>query len=170
MSKFLLGLAIGLSIFPLGALIAAKSGFFPTDATSEPPAWEKTFAGMAFDASVTRHAPRVANPVQANDQETLAGMKIYRNACAGCHGDAHQPSDWGVNDFYPRVPQFAQEPPRKPDWQMFWIVKHGIRYSGMGAWDKQISDKEIWEAVTFLSRLNSLSPAVAEEWHKKQQP
>ena len=36
---------------------------------------------------------------------------------------------------------------------MFWVVKHGIRYSGMGAWDDLMEDEDIWRVVTFLSSL-----------------
>jgi mono/diheme cytochrome c family protein len=86
--------------------------------------------------------------------------------CAGCHGDASRRSQWGATGFYQRVPQFAESPPRKPDWQMFWIVKNGVRYSGMRAWRHLASDREIWQAVTFLSRLRDLPPAVASEWRK----
>jgi mono/diheme cytochrome c family protein len=75
--------------------------------------------------------------------------------------------------FYHRVPQFATNAPQMPDWQLFWIIKNGIRYSGMSAWDGQrhhdkvISDDRIWKVATFLSQLNSLPPAVDAEWRKK---
>jgi thiosulfate dehydrogenase len=93
-------------------------------------------------------------------------MKMYRDDCAGCHGDYGRPSEWGSQDFYPRVPQFALEPPHNPDWQLFWIVKHGVRYSGMGAWDGQVPDSMIWQVVAFLSRLDSLPPSVDVAWRK----
>ena len=96
----------------------------------------------------------------------LAGMKVYQDNCAGCHGGPSRPSEWGSSDFYPRVPQFARTPPRKPDWQLYWIVKHGVRYSGMAAWGNQIPDSTMWQVVTFLSRLDSLAPAVDAEWRK----
>lgn len=68
---------------------------------------------------------------------------------------------------------FAVSPPRKPDWQLFWIVRNGVRYSGMSAWngqwhnDKAVSDDHIWKVVTFLSRLDSLRPTIYAEWHKQ---
>ena len=65
-----------------------------------------------------------------------------------------------------RVPQFAQNAPGRPDWQMFWIVKHGVRYSGMAAWDGEIPDEKIWQMVTFLSRLRNLPPDVEADWHQ----
>jgi mono/diheme cytochrome c family protein len=91
-------------------------------------------------------------------------MKMYRDGCAGCHGDAGKPSDWGTKDFYPRVPQFDAQPPQKPDWQLFWIVKHGVRYSAMGGWDGLLPDQKIWNIVTFLSHIRNLPPDVEAEW------
>jgi hypothetical protein len=45
------------------------------------------------------------------------------------------------------------------------------QYSGMGDWnDKMLSDKEAWEVVTFLSRLNSLPATMGAAWHSNQQP
>ena len=166
MPKFLFGICLGLILPILGVLVAARLGLFSVYATQEPPTWETRLARMAVDASLAGSAQRLSNPTGKNDEELLEGMKLYRNDCAGCHGDSGRPSDWGTKGFYPRVPQFAQSPPRKPDWQMFWIVRHGIRYSGMGAWSAEmLSDKQAWEVVTFLSRLDSLPPAVDKAWH-----
>ena len=57
-------------------------------------------------------------------------------------------------------------PPRKPDWQLYWIVTRGVRYSGMGAWGGQVPDSTIWQVVTFLSRLDSLPPTIDSVWRK----
>jgi hypothetical protein len=54
--------------------------------------------------------------------------------------------------------------------QMLWIVRHGVRYSGMGAWSEEmLSDGEAWEVVSFLSRLNALPAAVETAWHGHHQ-
>ncbi len=108
MRKFFWGICVGLLAPILGALLAARVGFFSVRATQEPPAWETDVARMAFDASVARRAARLRNPVEPSEAELLAGMKLYRTNCAGCHGEADDPSPWGTAGFYPRVPQFAQ--------------------------------------------------------------
>ena len=46
------------------------------------------------------------------------------------------------------------------------IVKHGVRYSGMAAWDGEIPEEKIWQVVTFLSRLRNLPPDVEADWHQ----
>jgi hypothetical protein len=70
MRKFVLGFSVGVLTFP--AL-----------ANADPPRWEKAFAQMALNAYVSRHAPHLSNPVLATDENLLAGMKIFRDACAG---------------------------------------------------------------------------------------
>jgi mono/diheme cytochrome c family protein len=166
MRKRTLAALAGALVLPSLALLLAWLGVFSFDATATPPAWERAIARMAFDASVARRAPPIANPIRATPDALLAGMKVFLDDCAGCHGSYGRNSGWGSEDFYPRVPQFARTPPRKPDWQLFWIVKHGVRYSGMGAWDRQVPDSTIWLLVTFLSHLDSLPRSVDAAWRK----
>ncbi|HEV2117069.1 MAG TPA: cytochrome c [Terriglobales bacterium] len=172
MRKCALGFIAGILVLPIAAVVTAWLGLLPTVAITDPPRWEVAFAQLALNSYIVRHAPHVRNPIAPTDQNLLAGLAVFRDACAGCHGDSNGTSDYGVS-FYPRVPQFAARPPPLPDWQLFWIVKNGVRYSGMSAWDgqwhhdKTTSDDRMWKVVTFLSRLNSLPPAVDAEWHKK---
>jgi hypothetical protein len=53
---------------------------------------------------------------------------------------------------------------------MFWIVKRGVRYTGMGAWEGEMSDEKIWTVVTFLHSLRDLPPEVQTEWKGRGQP
>jgi mono/diheme cytochrome c family protein len=134
MRAFLGCLLLGALLIPVVAVIAFLLGWFPIAATSDPPCWETFLARRAFAASVARQA-KLENPIQPSSSNVRLGLKIYRDNCSGCHGDTGKPSQWGTAGFYPRVPQFDSEVPLKPDWQMFWVVKHGIRYTGMGAWE-----------------------------------
>jgi len=166
MRRLALAFVAGMLILPAGAWVLAWLGAWSFDATGTPPAWERALARMAVNASVARRAPRTPNPLRASPDVLLAGVKVYRDACAGCHGGPSHSSEWGSSDFYPRVPQFARTPPRKPDWQLYWIVQHGVRYSGMAAWGNQIPDSTMWQVVTFLSRLDSLPPTVDAAWRR----
>lgn len=165
MSKFLLGFLSG-ALLPLIATAGlCLSGWAGVDATSMPPKWEAAIAERCFTTSVARQAPKLVSPVAADSENLRAGMKIFRDSCAGCHGDAVTPSRWGTTSFYPRVPQFGSAPPDKPDWQLFWIVKHGVRYTGMGGCNGLLADSDIWKVAEFLSHLRNLPPDVDAEWH-----
>jgi len=85
MRKFVLGFFVGILTFPAGFVLLAWLGLFPALANADPPGWEKALAQMALNAYVSRRAPHLSNPVAATDENLLAGMKIFRDACAGCH-------------------------------------------------------------------------------------
>jgi thiosulfate dehydrogenase len=177
MAKFLFGFLTGVLTLPIAILTVARLGLLPIRANTSPSGWEGTLANMALSASAARQAPHVPNPVAPTEENLMAGMKLFKDDCAGCHGTPNTAAENETNvTLYPNAPQFALHPPRKPDYQLFWIVKGGIRYTGMFAWGgqfapdtsgKDVSDAKIWTAVTFLTHLQSLPPVVDAEWRKK---
>lgn len=167
MGKFLSGLLMGVILPPAVLLVIAVTGQVPVAATGHPPQWEKRLAQYIVEKSIARQAPALKNPLQPTQENLLEGIKVFHEACDGCHGTATARSGWGTTDFYPRVPQFGFEPPRIPDWQIFWVAKNGIRYTGMGGYAPEMSDDHAWKVALFLSRLDSLPPEVAEKWHQK---
>ena len=164
MKRTVIAFLIGLLLLPLIGIAAALLGLLPWHATSTPSRWETVFADKTLRASVKQFLPDLKNPVPVSEDNLIVGMKIFRANCAGCHGEFGHPSQWGTNGFYPRVPQFADTPPDLSASEMFFVVKNGIRYSGMGAWDEMLSDVQIWQVVTFLSNLKALPEPVAAEW------
>jgi mono/diheme cytochrome c family protein len=166
MKRYLLVFALGVVTFPALGIVVARLGLWPTRANIDPPSWERALAEPSLRASLKRHAPALKNPHPVSEETLLAGMKIFRTNCAGCHGEPGRPSSWGTKGFYPRVPQLADAPSQLSDAEMFFVVKNGIRYSGMGAWDGMISDNEIWQVATFLSNTKSLPEPVAAAWTK----
>jgi len=164
----------GICFLPLAALIAGFLGYIPVDGVSKPPMWEEKIAHEILEASLEKRAEGLVNPLKGTDEELLAGMRSFKDNCSVCHGDYMEPSKWGSTSFYPRVPQFGvhshdmHEEHEHDAAQMFVAVKYGIRYTGMGAWNGMLTDEQIWQTVTFLSRLDSLPPAVEEKWKHPQ--
>lgn len=148
--------------------VTARLGCWPVSATAVPPRWESTLAQTTLKASLSRQAAGLTNPVNPSDDVLIAGLKSFKMNCAGCHGLPGQPSQWGTRNFYPRAPQFADDPPHLSTPQMFVAIKHGIRYSGMGGWDGMMSDEEIWKVATFLEHIGSLPPEVQANWKPNQ--
>jgi mono/diheme cytochrome c family protein len=164
MKHFAAGVLVGALLVPIAVLLALRLGLWPVEATVSPPAWEARVLGGAVHAAIRARAPRVANPLPATEETLRAGMRLYRSGCEGCHGSPRGESAWGTRGFSPRAPQFAARPPILSESEMFSVVKNGIRYSGMAAWRDLSSDPEIWQMVTFLSRLGRLPAPVAAEW------
>jgi mono/diheme cytochrome c family protein len=166
MRNFILGVIVTLLLLFLGGLAIATLGLLPTNADSTPPKIESHFAMSALDASMERHAPRVTSPVPPTDENLIEGMKIYTMNCAGCHGNLdHKPSDFG-RSFYPPVPQLIVHPVDDPEWHIYYAVRTGVRYTGMPAWSKTLSESDMWKVTAFLSRIEKLPPAVQDYWKK----
>jgi mono/diheme cytochrome c family protein len=155
---------LGLMLAPAVVLVAFSLGLWPWHAISKPPGWENALATRSLQVALRREAAKVHSPLDPSEETLLAGMRIYRINCAGCHGDFGQVSTWGANAFYPRVPQFPDAPPRLRAEEMFLIVRNGVRYSGMGAWKDLMSEEDTWRVVLFLGNLSSLPPAVRSTW------
>ena len=164
MRKFILGIIATLLVLGLGGLAVATLGLLPTKADVTPPRLERRVATEALDASTERHAPRASSPIPPTDQNLIDGMKIYTVNCSMCHGTLdNQPSPLG-RSFYPPVPQLILDPLDDPEWRTYYIVRSGVRYTGMPAWNKALSDQDIWKVTAFLARIQTLSPGARDYW------
>jgi mono/diheme cytochrome c family protein len=164
MGKFALGVVVTLLVFILGGLGFAMLGFFPTAANVEPPRLERRLAMGAVDASMERHAPRINNPLTPTDPNLEDGMKLYTMNCALCHGGLdRKPSALG-HSFYPPPPNLITDPPDDPEWHLFYTIRTGVRYTGMPAWDKALSEQDMWKITMLLSHLDKLPPGAQEYW------
>jgi len=157
----------GALFLPLVLVAIAMLGWLPSDSLSAPPGLEEEIGERALDAALERRAEGLANPVAPGDEAALlAGMSLYSENCAGCHGGPRGPSAWGSAGFYPRVPQFwqAQGHEHLTPAEAFVAVRDGIRYSGMGAWHGVLSEAEMWQVANFVSRMHALPPRVDAQW------
>jgi len=59
----------------------------------------------------------------------------------------------------PAPPDLSSAMLEGKDEELFWIVKHGIKYTGMPAWVSQRRDDEVWAVVAFLRRIESTDGA-----------
>lgn len=160
--KTLIAFIAGLIAVPLLLGLAAVLGRLPSDATSGPPNWETSVGMRALDASLERRAKGLRNPIAAKDISSLAaGMELYGNNCAGCHGDAKARSDWGSKGFYPRAPQFWQQGSDVTPEEAYIAIHDGIRYSGMGAWRDLMKSDDIWKVANFVARIQDLPPELS---------
>ena len=164
MRSFILGVLVTLAILIIGGLGVALLGFIPTNANTAPPDFERHLAMNAVDASTDHHAAHVNGPVPPTDLNLIDGMKIYTMNCATCHGTLDKKKASLADSFYPPVPQLVLHPPDDPDWHNYYVIRNGIRYSGMPAWDKTLNDTQMWQLVTFLSNIEKLPPAAKREF------
>jgi len=167
MRNFLLGFTSALLVLALAAFIYIRLGFVDSRADIPVNRLEQKLAMPSLDASVDRHAPHVKNPIDPTEGNLIAGMAIYQRYCAECHGDVNHPHARLAYSLYPRSPQFVEDAPDMPEYQNFYIIKHGIRLSGMPAWNESLSEQQLWQVTTFLSNMDKLPASIEEKWKKQ---
>ncbi len=109
--------------------------------------------------SITVRSEGIVPPADLGDPKRLArGAALYNEMCSGCHlAPGMEPTEISEG-LYPRAPDFRKATGLGPE-QAFWVIKHGIKMTGMAAWGVTHSDDLIWDMVAFLSKLPSLSAA-----------
>lgn len=92
----------------------------------------------------------------SNAVEISAGQGLFSMACASCHGsDGRSPTNAGKS-MYPRCPDLGSpEVQRLSNPELFWVVKNGVRFSGMPGFGNILSDDQIWQATYYVRSLGT---------------
>ena len=159
MRNFFLGVVVTLAVTIVGCYFYLTRGYMDCAADNMPSSMERHMAMSTMDAATARRAPAQKNPVPATDDNLVAGAKLYVEHCAGCHGLPSNPESKFSRSFNPPTPGFFKRAPDMPDNQNFYITQHGVRWTGMPAWGRILSDEQMWTIVTFMSKIEKLPPA-----------
>jgi cytochrome c553 len=127
--------------------VAASRGHWPIVE------WLLTF-GMRN--SVETHALGIEVPSLDDADLVTLGAGHFHNGCAFCHGAPGLPRSPIAQSMLPPPPDLKTDMREWRDREIFWIVKNGIKYTGMPAWAAQQRDDEVWALVAFLRHLPRL--------------
>ena len=122
---------------------------------------------MALNARIDKEAPKTV-PVQPSETDLQEGAHLYRQHCAVCHGLPDQAKTAIAAGMYPHVPQLfkGHGVTDDPAGETYWKVANGIRLTGMPAFDKSLSEKQMWEISLLLAGADKLPPSVTEVLRK----
>ena len=135
-----------------GALLASQ---FKLSALSELSKAEILLATKARRFLVRRASRVDSRSVPPSTAASIAeGDKLFGTDCSECHGNSgRKPTDAG-RWMYPRAADLGSADVQQySDGELFWIVKNGIRLSGMPAFGRVESDENIWNLVHFVRKL-----------------
>ncbi len=168
---FVLGTLMTIVLAVLCADIVVRTGMIPANADAEPFWLESWAAGTSLHATLVREAPRGPNPIPLTEENLIAGIKLYGQHCAVCHGTAKGDASATpvAKGLYPHPPQLATDGLEDdPEGYSFWKIKHGIRWTGMPSWKSALTDPQIWTLALFLKCMDKLPPTAEAEWQKLQ--
>jgi mono/diheme cytochrome c family protein len=160
------GIVATLLVLACGVFAVSRLGLYPIGADNPPGALEKALAGRAMDVYADKHKPEGDNPVQPTAAALIEGATEYEEHCAFCHGGAKAKISPMRDKFSPPAPQLVNRVPHDPDAWLFWVTKHGVRMTGMPAWDAVLSDDEIWKVIAFIKHSGTLPQDVQSVWQR----
>lgn len=120
------------------------------------------------ERSISRASADIQVPDLSSPELLLSGGPDYNDMCAQCHlKPGVNKSDMSIG-LYPSPPNLSLAIDDRASTydvgdtasaqRQFWIIKHGIKASGMPAWGPTHDDQRIWAMVAFIQKLPTLTP------------
>jgi thiosulfate dehydrogenase len=164
---FVTGIIFTVLATALAAYAMIRAGVMPANADEKPPGIEAWAARTSLHAMLRRSAPKATDPLPATDQNLIAGVKLYAQNCSVCHGGSNADPTNVAKGLYQKPPQLAKEGVEDdPDGVTFWKLSHGIRWTGMPAYGKTLSENQLWQLTLFLKNMDHLPPAAQKAWRQ----
>lgn len=151
---------VRLAAFVAGALMLgflfAWSGLFNVSASRGH--WKGTEWLLTFvmRSSVRTHSAGIEAPPLDDENLVILGAGHFHGSCANCHGAPGVPVGPIARAMLPPPPDLVTQMRPWRERELFWIVRNGIKYTGMPAWPDQMRGDEVWAVVAFLRRLPQL--------------
>ncbi len=156
-------LVIGAVLLPVTALLVGWSGLIGVGASSGHWAVTDWFLHWVMRNSIRTAAISVEAPPLDDPALLPPAAGHYETGCAICHGSPAQPRSEAVLAMLPAPPDLKMVVPTWTDEELFQIVQHGVRFTGMPAWPTQVRPDEAWAMVAFLRQLPGMG---AERYHE----
>jgi mono/diheme cytochrome c family protein len=112
-----------------------------------------------MDQSVERRAARIAVPPLDAPAQLERGFALFRRHCVQCHGAPGVAPDPFSLALRPLATPLARSGLDRSPGYLYWVVKNGIKMTGMPAWDFRMDDADLWAVVAFVRHLPTLSAA-----------
>lgn len=142
-----------------GGLAFMASGLYPIAADKPHFAPLRWLLEAGRTRSVEFHSRGLQSP-NLNDWPLVRnGFVLYRKNCQPCHGAPGIAADQIGIGINPKPPSLVTTGTDWSNSEIYWIVSHGLKMSGMPAFAPRLSETDRWGIVAFLRRLSRVSPA-----------
>lgn len=156
-------------------LLAAFSGFYNVAAGSPDTPVTSWFFRTVSDRSIRAHARGIVVPPLNDPGMVEKGFEEYEEMCATCHGAPGRSRSATGQGLNPAPPDLVSDRvSRLTDAELFWIVKNGIRRTGMPAYGPTHGDPVLWSLVAFVRKMQGMTAeqysAMARETGLDEEP
>ena len=97
-------------------------------------------------------------PPRFTEAMVRSGAGEYKSMCEHCHaGPGVSRAEW-ADGMTPLPPELTHEAREWSPGEIHWIVKHGIKMTGMPAFGPTHDDQTVWNITAFVKQLPEMSP------------
>src|SRR5262245_44311265 len=152
------GLVAGALLVLLAAVVVIYAGLYNIAADvphTQPIYW---LLETVRDRSIVARSRDIVVPKNLDDANRISkGAGQYAEMCSGCHLAPGMKRTEISQGLYPRAPELRRKTDLTPA-EQFWIVKHGVKMTGMPAWGVTHDDDLLWDVVAFVHKLPEMTP------------
>ena len=152
--KYLITVAATVAVLALGGIAFVWSGLYDVGADAAHTKPVHTLLQTLRERSISVRAGKLQLPNLGDSERIRQGSGNYDAMCVGCHLAPGMKATELSNGLYPAPPNLSTVTVDAA--KAFWVIKHGIKASGMPAWGKSMADDYIWNMAALVQVLPSL--------------
>jgi mono/diheme cytochrome c family protein len=160
--KFLLGMLVLLLLMGGAGAFLVHTGRLPVAATTPADMVDRVAMTAKFTA-VQRNGSKLQVKLPADAASIARGREHYVENCLPCHGAPGVKAAEFAEGMNPRPPDIDGPLQTYDDSQLFWVIKNGLRATGMPAFGVNHTDDEIAAIAAFVRHTPKLSPEERKE-------
>ncbi len=151
-------LAAELIIFVIVIGSGLSGALYNVSTLSPDPGFLRWIFSSTSDNSVKYHANGIKVPSLTDSSMIAMGFDHYNEMCVTCHsGPGLSKSEAGIG-LYPEAPNLARSAEHLSPQELFWVIKNGIKSTGMPGFARTHADDKIWAMVAFLEKMKDMTP------------
>ena len=162
--KVLIIILIIIGIIIAAAAICIYSGYYNVAATKPHTKLTLWLINEMREASIEHYSKGIKAPPSISPDMIREGVEHFHEMCRLCHGAPGYPKEEFGEGLYPKPPDLGiRDIQQADDVEIFWVIKNGIKMTGMPAFGPTHDDNEMWGMVRVVRRLPGLKPEQYKE-------
>ncbi len=158
MKRTLVTLGIFVALGVIAGCIIIFTGAYNVAATASEGYFTRWVMSTTMEHSVKRQSSKIDVPNLQDSALIRLGFEHYNEMCVTCHGSplgGRSEAGLGLNPPAPDLSVAVK------DWspaELYWIIKNGIKMTGMPGFGPTHDEHELWAMVAFVRNLPDMSP------------
>jgi mono/diheme cytochrome c family protein len=167
--KLLWALLLVLCLLVAGVTVFVWSGVYNVSAKVPHLGITHWVLEKARERSIAFHSKSITPPSLDNPKLVDSGFREYHEMCRLCHGAPGYPRSDIAEGLYPPPPKLTTDEVIKEinEAELYWVIKNGIKMTGMAAFGPTHSEDELWAIVAFVKHLPNLKADEYDSMVKK---